>query len=259
MPVIASIEQSGKSAQPTNLLSKAKHVISAEHLCKIYESNSNSIRALDDLSLQIDSGQKVAIVGRSGSGKTTLLNMLSGLDRPTSGRLVVDGFDLSKVDSAQVAKYRMNSIGVIFQSFQLIPQRSAAENIELPLIIAGIPPAQRKQAVSQAIAEVGLKHRSNHFPFQLSGGEQQRVAIGRALVKQPAVLLADEPTGNLDSKTANEIMELVTRVSDEHSLTLVLISHDQELAKAYTQRQLTMDDGTLTEQSYGNTEKAASK
>lgn len=238
-------------------------MITAEHLCKTYQSNSNSIRALDDLSLQIDAGQKVAVVGRSGSGKTTLLNILSGLDRPTSGRLVVDGYNLSELDSAQVANFRMSSIGVIFQSFQLIPQRSAAENIELPLIIAGISPAQRRKAVSQALAEVGLQHRSNHFPFQLSGGEQQRVAIGRALVKQPAVLLADEPTGNLDSKTANEIMELVTRVSDDHSLTLVLISHDQELAKTYTQRQFTMDDGTLTEQARDHlgdhTEKAASK
>ena len=224
-------------------------MISADHLCKIYKSHAHSIRALDDLSLQIDSGQRVAIVGRSGSGKTTLLNMLSGLDRPTSGSLVVDGYDLSKLDSAQAANYRMNSIGVIFQSFQLIPQRTAAQNIELPLIIAGLSPAKRKEAVKQAIAEVGLQERSNHFPFQLSGGEQQRVAIGRALVKKPSVLLADEPTGNLDSKTATEIMELVTRVSDKHSLTLVLVSHDKELAQTYTQRIFAMADGRLTEQS----------
>lgn len=237
-------------------------MISAENLCKIYDSKANSVCALDDLSLQVQAGEKVAVVGRSGSGKTTLLNILSGLDRPTSGRLVVDGYNLPELNSAQTAKYRMSSIGVIFQSFQLIPQRTAAENIELPLIIAGVSPTKRKRAVSQAIAEVGLQHRSNHLPFQLSGGEQQRVAIGRALVKQPSVLLADEPTGNLDSKTANEIMELVTRVSDDRSLTLVLISHDQELASSFTQRQLTMSDGKLAERSCvigDDIEKAASK
>ena len=238
-------------------------MISAENLCKTYESNSNSTRALRDVNLHVEAGQRVAVVGRSGSGKTTLLNMLSGLDRPTSGRLIVDGHNLSQLDAIQAANYRMYSIGVIFQTFQLIPQRTAAQNIELPLIIAGVSPAQRKQAVKQALAEVGLQHRSNHFPFQLSGGEQQRVAIGRALVKQPSLLLADEPTGNLDSKTASEIMDLVTRVADDHSLTLVLISHDRELANSYTQRQFKMDDGVLTELSLGsaddNSQKAASQ
>ena len=234
-------------------------MINAEHLCKIYESHSNSVHALDDLNLKIESGEKVAIVGRSGSGKTTLLNMLSGLDRPTSGHLTVDGHDLAKLNPAQAANYRMNSIGVIFQSFQLIPHRTAAQNIELPLIIAGVSATERKQAVQRAITEVGLKDRANHMPFQLSGGEQQRVAIGRALVKQPAVLLADEPTGNLDSKTATQIMDLVTRVSDQHSLTLVLVSHDLELVKTYTQRQLTMDDGKLVEHSRDHREEAASQ
>lgn len=232
-------------------------MITAQHLCKIYDSNSNSVRALDDLNLKIDSGEKVAIVGRSGSGKTTLLNMLSGLDRPTSGTLSVDGQDLAQLSQAQSADYRMNSIGVIFQSFQLIPQRTAAQNIELPLIIAGVSSAERKRSVQRAIAEVGLENRANHMPFQLSGGEQQRVAIGRALVKQPAVLLADEPTGNLDSKTATQIMDLISQISNQHSLTLVLVTHDLELAKTYTQRQLTMDDGRLAEHSRERSEEAA--
>ena len=232
-------------------------MITAQHLCKIYESNSNSVRALDDLNLKIDSGEKVAIVGRSGSGKTTLLNMLSGLDRPTSGTLSVNGQDLAQLSQAQSADYRMNSIGVIFQSFQLIPQRTAAQNIELPLIIAGVSSAERKRSVQRAIAEVGLENRANHMPFQLSGGEQQRVAIGRALVKQPAVLLADEPTGNLDSKTATQIMDLISQISNQHSLTLVLVTHDLELAKTYTQRQLTMDDGRLAEHSRERSEEAA--
>ena len=150
----------------------------------------------------------------------------------------------------------MNSIGVIFQSFQLIPQRTAAQNIELPLIIAGVSSAERKRSVQRAITEVGLENRANHMPFQLSGGEQQRVAIGRALVKQPAVLLADEPTGNLDSKTATQIMDLVSQISDQHSLTLVLVTHDLELAKTYTQRQLTMNDGKLSEHSRDRSEEA---
>ena len=234
-------------------------MISAEHLCKTYESGSNTIRALDNLNLQIDSGEKVAIVGRSGSGKTTLLNMLSGLDRPTSGQLIVDGRDLSKLSQSETASYRINSIGVIFQSFQLIPQRTAAQNIELPLIIAGIPSAQRKQTVDRMLAEVGLENRAGHLPNQLSGGEQQRVAIGRALAKEPSVLLADEPTGNLDSKTATEIMELVAKVTEEHSLTLVLVSHDLQLAKKYTNRQLTMDDGKLTGHPGELMEEASSK
>jgi len=234
-------------------------VITAQNLCKIYEPNSNSVRALDDLNIEIKSGENVAIVGRSGSGKTTLLNILSGLDRPTSGTLSVDGHDLAQLSPAQAASYRMNSIGVIFQSFQLIPQRTAAQNIELPLTIAGVSTAERKQAVQRAIEEVGLQNRADHMPFQLSGGEQQRVAIGRALVKQPGVLLADEPTGNLDSQTATQIMDLVTQVSDEHSLTLVLVSHDLELAKTYTQRQLTMDDGKLTEFFRDHRKEAASQ
>jgi len=234
-------------------------VITAQHLCKKYQSGSKTIRALDDLNLQVNSGEKVAVVGRSGSGKTTLLNMLSGLDRPTSGQLIVDGNDLSKLTASQTADYRINSIGVIFQSFQLIPQRTAAQNIELPLIIAGKLSVQRKKIVDRVIAEVGLENRAGHLPSQLSGGEQQRVAIGRALAKEPSILLADEPTGNLDSKTSTEIMDLVSRVSEKHALTLLLVTHDLKLAQTYTHRQLTMDDGKLIQQSSELIQEASSK
>lgn len=227
-------------------------MIDAKNLSKTYESNS--ILALDNLNLQIEPGEKVAIVGRSGSGKTTLLNMLSGLARPTSGSLVVDGRDLAKLGPAEAADYRLKSVSVIFQSFQLIPQRTAAQNIELPLIIAGIAPSERKRAVAKTIQEIGLQDRADHMPFQLSGGEQQRVAIGRALVKQPSVLLADEPTGNLDSQTAIQIMDLLIRVSGQHRLTLVLVTHDIGLATAYTRRQLTMGDGKLVQRSQNSRE-----
>jgi len=224
-------------------------LITAENVSKTFNSHSNEIRALDQVSVQINDGEKVAIVGKSGSGKTTFLNMLSGLDRPTSGRLLVDGQELGKLGASEMAEYRLKSIGVIFQSFQLIAQRTAAQNIELPLIICGMPSRERKREVKEALEKVGLDHRAKHFPFQLSGGEQQRVAIARAIVKKPAVVLADEPTGNLDSTTTTEIMNLLNQVCEDQSLTLVLITHDLDLADRYTDRQLEMSDGKLAQRS----------
>ena len=220
-------------------------MIQASEICKTYGSKANAVRALDHLDFEISAGQRVAIVGRSGSGKTTLLNILSGLDRPTSGKLTVNGHDLAKQSKRKMAEYRLNTVGVVFQSFQLISQRSAAQNVELPLIIAGKSPGERKQMVTEALQKVGLEHRANHFPYQLSGGEQQRVAIARAIVKQPLVLLADEPTGNLDSKTTTEIMNLLVDVADKESLTLILITHDLRLAAEYSQQQYSMSDGRL--------------
>ena len=222
-------------------------MIDAEKICKIYKSDSKFIRALDHVDIQINDGEKVAIVGRSGSGKTTLLNLLSGLDRPTSGRLMVDGIELATLSSVAMATYRLDSVGVIFQAFQLIPHRTAAQNVELPLIIAGQKPAIRKTLVDEALKKVGLENRTNHFPYQLSGGEQQRVAIARAIVKKPAVVLADEPTGNLDSNTANDIMNLLMQVCRNESLTLVLVTHDLRLADKFADRRFTMQDGKLTE------------
>ena len=222
-------------------------MIRAEKICKTYKSNSKSIHALDHVDIQINDGEKVAIVGRSGSGKTTLLNLLSGLDRPTSGRLLVDGKELAQLGSVAMASYRLDSVGVIFQSFQLIPQRTAAQNVELPLIIAGHQSAIRNTMVDEALKKVGLENRANHFPYQLSGGEQQRVAIARAIVNKPAVVLADEPTGNLDSNTANDIMNLLMQVCRNESLTLVLVTHDLNLADKSAERQFTMHDGKLTD------------
>lgn len=221
-------------------------MIQARKISKTYGSKSNSVCALDELNLEIAAGQRVAIVGRSGSGKTTLLNILSGLDRPDSGELVVDGQDLAKIPASKMADYRLNSVGVVFQSFQLIAQRTAAQNIELPLIISGMVSRERRALVDTALAKIGLTDRADHFPYQLSGGEQQRVAIARAIIKKPAVLLADEPTGNLDSKTTSEIMDLLTELSDEQSLTMLLITHDLKLAADYSQVQFVMQDGKLS-------------
>ena len=222
-------------------------VIQAREICKTYGSKSNAVSALENLSLDVATGERVAIVGRSGSGKTTLLNILSGLDRPTTGELVVDGQEIAKFSASQMADYRLNSVGVVFQSFQLIAQRTAAQNVELPLIISGTATRERKRLVEVALAKVGLDHRAGHFPYQLSGGEQQRVAIARAIIKRPSVLLADEPTGNLDSNTATNIMDLLVSVSNQESLTMLLITHDLKLAADYSQRQYMMKDGKLSQ------------
>lgn len=222
-------------------------MIQASAICKTYGSKSNMVRALDLLDFEISAGQCVAIVGRSGSGKTTLLNILSGLDRPTSGELLVNNQDLAKLSSGAMAEYRLKTVGVIFQSFQLISQRTAAQNVELPLIIAGESAIDRRSKVKVALDKVGLTHRADHFPYQLSGGEQQRVSIARAIVKQPKVLLADEPTGNLDSKTTTEIMELLLSVAEQESLTLVLVTHDLDLAEKYSEKQFSMNDGQLSQ------------
>ncbi len=203
--------------------------------------------AVEALNLTVNAGDKIAIVGRSGSGKTTLLNLLAGLDRPTSGRLAVGGRELSTLNHNEMADYRLRCVGVVFQSFQLIPQRTAAQNVELPLIISGVSAYQRGRIVADALGRVGLEQRSSHFPHELSGGEQQRVAIARAIVKRPSLLLADEPTGNLDSQTTTEIMQLIMQIAEESNLTLVLVTHDMELAVKYSDRKVTMHDGRMSE------------
>ena len=221
-------------------------LITAKNICKNYGSGSNLVCALEQLDFEIAAGEKVAIVGQSGSGKTTLLNILSGLDKPTDGELLIDGKDLGKLSSSEMADYRLETVGVIFQSFQLIPQRTAAQNVEMPLIIAGKSVRDRKVQVAEALAQVGLNDRAGHYPYQLSGGEQQRVAIARATINNPKVLLADEPTGNLDSKTSKLIMDLISRVAQERSLTFLLITHDLELAASNSKNQFVMNDGRLS-------------
>lgn len=222
-------------------------MIRAFQLTRSYRLGQSSIDAIANVSLEVPQGEKIAILGRSGSGKSTLLNLLSGLDRPTAGTLTVDDQRLDQLNRIEMAEYRLKTTGVIFQSFQLIPQRTAFQNVELPLILSGMLPSQRRQIVDEWLSKVGLLPRRDHLPYQLSGGEQQRVAIARALVNRPKVILADEPTGNLDSATAAEIMELLMSLCRDSGATSMIVTHDPQIAKKYSERQFQMQDGYLTE------------
>ncbi len=218
-------------------------MIHASRLTKIYGDTDNGVKAVDGLNLKIESGQRVALLGRSGSGKTTLMNILAGLDRPTSGEIIAAGKSLFELSPAEIAHYRQTSVGIVFQSFQLIAHRTAIQNVELPLILSGMNAANRKQRVDECLERVAIKHRRHHTPAQMSGGEQQRVAIARAIVSKPPLLLADEPTGNLDSLTADKVTQLMLDVVAENKATLVLITHDQNLAKTCATRTIHMQDG----------------
>lgn len=226
-------------------------MIRAESLSRSYETGRQPVVAVNDLNLAVRTGERISIVGRSGSGKSTLLNLLAGLDRPTAGTLTVDSCALHALNRAQMAEYRLRTTGVVFQSFQLIPQRTALQNVELPLIIGRVPKAERQKRAESALDRVGLNGRMTHFPYELSGGEQQRVAIARSVIYQPKVLLADEPTGNLDSSTADDIEQLILQLCRESALTFVLVTHDEALAARMGHRKLRMADGTLTEESCG--------
>jgi ABC-type lipoprotein export system ATPase subunit len=185
------------------------------------------------------------LLGKSGSGKSTLLNLLGGLDQPTSGSLFVAGRDLSRMRSNELAHFRLATVGMVFQSFNLVASRTALQNVELPMIFAGRSPTERREAARCALAAVGLEHRLTHRPAELSGGEHQRVAIARALVNRPKLLLADEPTGNLDTATANEIVALLSNHVFQHGCTLVLVTHEEELANRLTDRIICLKDGML--------------
>jgi len=220
-------------------------MIVADSISRHYGSGNTKVTALDQLSLKIEQGEKVAILGRSGSGKSTLLNLIAGLDTLSSGSLTVNGSDTATFDSRQKAEYRLKQIGVIFQSFQLIQHRTAFQNIELPLILAGVPMLKRRKKVRELLKRIGLEKRSNHKPNQLSGGERQRISIARALVNDPPVLLADEPTGNLDTKNAAGVTALMTEMVAAQNATLCLITHDEALAKEISDRVIVLADGKL--------------
>lgn len=202
-----------------------------------------SVHALRDVTLSIAAGERVAVLGKSGSGKSTLLHLLAGLDRPTSGCIEAFGHDLSRLNSAALAEYRLRTVGVVFQAFHLIPSRTALENVALPLVLAGVHPAERMERARAALAGVGLAERAGHHPTQLSGGEQQRVAIARALIHRPRLLLCDEPTGNLDSANAAAIMGLL--LAGCEGAALVLITHDEELATRTAGRVIRLHDGEV--------------
>ncbi|QEG24035.1 ABC transporter ATP-binding protein [Mariniblastus fucicola] len=220
-------------------------MILASSLSRHFGVGNAKVTALDELSLEIKQGEKVAILGRSGSGKSTLLNLIAGLDTPSSGTLTVNGNEPAKLDSNGKARYRLDDVGVVFQSFQLIAQRTAFQNIELPLILAGVPLLTRRKKVLALLQRVGLEKRAHHRPHQLSGGEQQRVSIARAMVNEPPVLLADEPTGNLDTKNASDVMALMLEMIDSRNSTLCLITHDDALADQVADRVIELRDGKL--------------
>ena len=205
------------------------------------------VTALADVSLEVAPGERVAILGKSGSGKSSLLHLLAGLDRPTTGVVEVDGRDLASMNSRALADHRLRTVGIVFQSFHLIGSRSAAENVQMPLIFAGVAPSIRKRRIAEALAAVGLSGRATHRPAEMSGGEAQRVAIARALVNDPPLILADEPTGNLDSATASAIMGLLLDHVTRRGATLVLVTHDEELARRHTTRIVRMRDGRIEE------------
>jgi putative ABC transport system ATP-binding protein len=202
------------------------------------------IHALDGVDLVIARGEFVAVVGPSGSGKSTLLHVIGGLDRPTGGQVVIDGQDLGQADDRELAAYRNRQIGFVFQTFNLQPTYSALENVALPLVFMKLPPKERSASAQEALEAVGLADRMQHRPAQMSGGERQRVAIARALVNDPDCILADEPTGNLDSATSREIVTLLDRLHRERGLTVVLVTHDAEMA-ALAGRQITLRDGQV--------------
>jgi putative ABC transport system ATP-binding protein len=215
-------------------------------LTRTYELDGLSVQALRGVTLEIRHGDYVSIVGRSGSGKSTLMHLLGGLDRPTRGRLLIDGRDVAALSPAEMADLRNRTIGFVFQSFHLLPRTSAVENVALPLVYAGVRAAQRRRRAAQTLDRVGLGHRLDHRPNQLSGGEQQRVAIARALVTEPAVLLADEPTGNLDTSNGQAVLGLLEELNAESGVALVVVTHDHEVA-VRAGREITMRDGEIVD------------
>lgn len=206
------------------------------------------IRAVDGISLDIASGEFVALLGQSGSGKSTLLNLLAGLDRPTSGAVLVQGRDLAKMSSEELAGYRRNDVGMVFQAFHLIPNMTITENVELPMRFAEVDRAERVERVRESLERVGLGKRLEHRPSQLSGGEQQRVSIARALANRPSLLLADEPTGNLDSRTGEDILKLIRDLSQSLCMTVIMVTHERGLAERFAQRLIFLGDGKLISQ-----------
>jgi putative ABC transport system ATP-binding protein len=218
--------------------------IAAERLTREYHLGDTVVVALREVSLRVDPGEHLALVGPSGSGKSTLMHLLGGLDRPTSGRLMIGGRDVALLNQNQLARLRNSTIGFVFQSFHLLARTSAVDNVALPLVYGGVPARVRRERAAATLGAVGLAHRLDHRPNQLSGGEQQRVAIARALVTGPSVLLADEPTGNLDTATGRAVLDLLERLNAESGVAVVLVTHDSEVA-ARARRRIAMRDGRI--------------
>jgi putative ABC transport system ATP-binding protein len=215
-----------------------------DQIQKTYTMGDVEVRALRGISLSVREGEFVAVMGASGSGKSTIMNIIGCLDRPTRGTYILDGQDVSKLSKDERADIRCKKIGFVFQGFNLLSRTSALENVELPMLYLGIPTSERNQRAMEALAAVGLAGREQNHPNQLSGGQQQRVAVARSLVNNPALILADEPTGNLDSRTSVEVMEIFQRLNRERGITLVLVTHEQDIAQ-YAQRVVVFKDGKI--------------
>lgn len=228
------------------------NLIQITDICKVYNPGENEVRALDHVSLNIDKGEYVAIIGQSGSGKSTLMNMLGCLDVPSSGTYILNGTDVSSLSDDELSDIRNQEIGFIFQGFNLIPSFTAIENVELPLLYRGVSRSKRHELAIQALEKVGLGARVTHKPSEMSGGQQQRVAIARAIAQAPPVILADEPTGNLDSASSKEIIEILKKLHAE-GRTVILITHDNEIA-AQAKRVIRIKDGKV-ERDYINEDK----
>ena len=228
---------------PTSTNAGSGAVISVEEIHKYYELGETRVHALRGVSLQIQRGEFLAVMGASGSGKSTFMNILGCLDKPTSGRYLLEGTDVSQHDKKALALIRNQQIGFVFQGFNLLARTTALENAELPTLYTRIGKLERQKRAIEALTRVGLAERMHHFPSQMSGGQQQRVAIARALVNRPSILLADEPTGNLDSRTSVEIMEILQELNDK-GLTLVLVTHEQDIAQ-FAKRVLVFRDGKI--------------
>ena len=224
--------------------SRLPNAIEVRNLCKVIENRASRVEILKDLSFTVAAGQFVAIMGASGSGKSTLLGLLAGLDTVTSGSIVLDGVDISRMREDELARLRGRKLGFVFQSYQLVPTLPAEENVLLPAELSGAVKGARQRARG-LLERVGLGNRMDHYPVQLSGGEQQRVALARAFVTQPPILMADEPTGNLDSANGKHILDLLLQLNGEEKTTLVLVTHDHQLA-SYADRVITLTDGRVT-------------
>ena len=238
-PQVLPVNAAALAEQP-----EARPVIQLEHIHKVYTMGDVEVHALRGVSLTIREGEFVAIMGASGSGKSTTMNILGCLDQPTKGNYVLDGEDVSQMSKDERADIRCKKIGFVFQGFNLLSRTSALENVELPMLYAGIDTRVRDERALEALAAVGLAGREQNHPNQLSGGQQQRVAVARALVNNPALILADEPTGNLDSRTSVEVMEIFQRLNRERGITLVLVTHEPDIAE-YAQRVVVFKDGRI--------------
>ena len=236
---------SATSAQSIPTPAPRHAIISLEQIWKVYEMGEVRVEALRGVTVQISKGQFVAIMGASGSGKSTLLNLLGCLDRPSDGVYLLDGVDVSTFSRAQRADIRNAKIGFIFQSFNLLSRTSVWENVEAPMLYSGVPKAERTRRIEEALDVVGIPEKARAYPNQLSGGQQQRVAVARALVNQPAILLADEPTGNLDSVTSKEILGFLQNLNRKQEITLIMVTHETDIA-AYASREIQIKDGEIT-------------